>query len=208
MIKISTSILSSNDRIKCIKTLNSTSTNYIHIDAMDNKFVPNYQLQPEEINELSKYSKKKFDIHLMVEKPIEYIKKIKCKNIINNITFHIEVNDNIGNIINVIKTKGYKVGIAINPDTPLDLLDKYLDRIDIVLVMGVNPGFGGQKFIPNTIKKMEELRKRNKKILIEVDGGIDNNIINEVKEVCDIVVSGSYITGSNNYQKAINDLKN
>ena len=208
MIKISTSILSSSDRIKCIKTLNSTNTNYIHIDAMDNKFVPNYQLPPEEINELSKYSKKKFDIHLMVEKPIEYIKKIKCKNIINNITFHIEVNDNIGNIINFIKTRGDKVGIAINPDTPLDSLDKYLDRIDIVLIMGVNPGFGGQKFIPDTTKKMKELRKRNKRITIEVDGGIDNNTINEVKEICDIVTSGSYITGSDNYQKAINDLKN
>lgn len=85
MIKISTSILSAKDRIKSIKILNSTNTNYIHIDTMDNKFVPNYQLPIDEINELAKYSRKKFDIHLMTEDPMEYIKRIKCNNIINNI---------------------------------------------------------------------------------------------------------------------------
>ena len=208
MIKISTSILSAKDRIKSIKILNSTNTNYIHIDTMDNKFVPNYQLPIDEINELAKYSRKKFDIHLMTEDPMEYIKRIKCNNIINNITFHIEIKQDINNIINAIKTKGYKVGIAINPDTPLDTLDKYLNKIDIVLIMSVVPGFGGQEFIENTIQKIKDLKNKKANILIEVDGGIDNNTIAKVKDICDIVVSGSYIIESNNYQKAINNLKN
>lgn len=208
MIKVSTSILSSNDRIESIKKLNNTTTDYIHIDAMDNIFVPNYQLPVEETNELAKYSKKKFDIHLMVKDPIKYINNLKCKNIINNITFHIEINSNTNDIINLIKKEGYGVGIAIKPNTDMDILDKYLDKIDVVLIMSVEPGFGGQKFINETISRIKYLRNKKSDILIEVDGGIDDKISDYIRPICDIMVSGSYIINNDNYQKAINNLKN
>ena len=208
MIKISTSILSSKDRIESIKRLNDTTTDYIHIDAMDNKFVQNYQLPPEEINELAKYSKKKFDIHLMVENPIEYINKLKNKEVINSITFHIEINKDINNIINIIKNNGWSVGLAIKPQTPIEYLDKYLNKIDTVLMMSVEPGFGGQKFLEETISRIKHLRNINPDILIEVDGGIDDNTVDNIKYICDIIVSGSYIINSDNYEQAINNLKN
>ena len=208
MIKIATSILSSKDRIASIKMLNDTDTDYIHIDVMDNKFVPNYQLPPEEVNELSKYSKKKFDIHLMVEDPIEYINKLKCKNIIKSITIHVEINKNIDNLIKIIKKKGYNVGLAIKPNTKIEELNKYFDKIDTILVMSVEPGFGGQKFIKESINKIKNIRKMNSNILIEVDGGIDDKTIDDIKYISDIIVSGSYIINSNNYQEAINNLKN
>ena len=208
MIEISTSILSSNERIEDIKKLNNTTTDYIHIDAIDNIFAPNYQLPPDEVNNLAKYSKKKFDIHLMVADPVKYIKKLKCKDIINNITFHIELDKNIDAIINLIKQKGFKVGLAIKLDTPIDRLYKYLKKIDIVLIMSVIPGFSGQKFSEQAESKIKELRQYNKDIIIEVDGGITNETIKPIKNNINIAVSASYITKSNNYQKAINDLKN
>ena len=154
MIKVSTSILSTKDRIESIKKLNATTTDYIHIDAMDNIFVPNYQLPVEETNKLAKYSKKKLDIHLMVEDPIQYINKLDTNKLINNITFHIEINEDIDKVIELIRQKGYHVGIAIKPNTNMKDLDKYLDKIDIVLIMSVEPGFGGQKFIKETITRI------------------------------------------------------
>ena len=208
MIEISTSLLASNKRIEDLKILNNTTTDYIHIDAMDNIFVPNYQFPTDEINDLAKYTKKKFDIHLMVTDPVKYIKELKCKDIINNITFHIEVDKNIDSIINLIKQKGFKVGLAIKLDTPINRLYKYLKKIDIVLIMSIVPGFSGQKFNKQAIDKIKELRKYNKDIIIEVDGGITNETIKLIKDDINIAVSASYITNSNNYQKAINDLKN
>lgn len=208
MIKVSTSILSTKDRIESIKKLNATTTDYIHIDAMDNIFVPNYQLPVEETNKLAKYSKKKLDIHLMVEDPIQYINKLDPNKLINNITFHIEINEDIDKVIELIRKKGYHVGIAIKPNTNMKNLDKYLDKIDIVLIMSVEPGFGGQKFIKETITRIKYLRNKKTDILIEVDGGIDDKTIKDINLICDIAVSGSYIINNDNYQKAINNLKN
>ena len=208
MIKVSTSILSTKDRIESIKKLNATTTDYIHIDAMDNIFVPNYQLPVEETNKLAKYSKKKLDIHLMVEDPIQYINKLDTNKLINNITFHIEINEDIDKVIELIRQKGYHVGIAIKPNTNMKDLDKYLDKIDIVLIMSVEPGFGGQKFIKETITRIKYLRNKKPDILIEVDGGIDDKTIKDINLICDIAVSGSYIINNDNYQKAINNLKN
>ena len=208
MIKVSTSILSTKDRIESIKKLNATTTDYIHIDAMDNIFVPNYQLPVEETNKLAKYSKKKLDIHLMVEDPIQYINKLDTNKLINNITFHIEINEDIDKVIELIRQKGYHVGIAIKPNTNMKNLDKYLDKIDIVLIMSVEPGFGGQKFIKETITRIKYLRNKKTDILIEVDGGIDDKTIKDINLICDIAVSGSYIINNDNYQKAINNLKN
>ena len=207
MIKISTSILSSNDRLTSIKKLNETNTDYIHIDTMDGIFVPNSQMNINEIIELEKNSIKPLDIHLMVDNPEAYINKLQNKNI-EYITIHIEINKNINNIINKIKLLGYKVGISIKPNTNITSLLPYLDKIDLVLIMSVEPGFGGQEFIPETLEKAKQLRSINKNITIEMDGGIKDTNINQLKNIIDIAVVGSYITKKDNYNQAINNLKN
>ena len=207
MIKISPSILASNNRIESIKKLNNTNAEYIHIDAMDGKFVPNKQMPIDEIIELEKYSKIPLDIHLMVENPIEYIKYLENKNI-EYITIHLEIKQNINNIIDEIKKLNYKVGLSIKPNTQVNELIPYLDKIDLVLIMSVEPGFGGQQFIENTLDKAKEIKKLNKNITIEMDGGIKDTNIKKLKNNIDIAVVGSYITNNNDYNKAINNLKN
>lgn len=207
MIKISTSILSSNNREDSIKKLNDTTCDYIHIDVMDNKFVPNYQFPIEEINKVIPLSTKKIDIHLMVEKPLTYINKINNSNI-EYITIHYEINDNIDNILQTIKNKGYKAGLAIKPKTKIDEVKEYLNKIDMLLIMSVEPGFGGQSFIPNTINKINELKKLNKDLTVEVDGGINDKTIEQIYDISDIAVVGSYIINQIDYNKAINNLKN
>lgn len=207
MIKISTSILSSKDRINSIQKLNNTNSDYIHIDVMDNIFVPNYQFPLEEIKELSKYSSKPLDIHLMVANPKKYINSLYIKNIYN-ITIHIEINKDIDSIIELIKEKNCSVGLAIKPNTPLNLIDKYLKKVDMILIMSVEPGFGGQKFIENTTERIKYIRNKNKNIIIEVDGGINNETIRKIKDIANIAVVGSYITNKEDYEEAINNLKN
>lgn len=207
MIKISTSILSSNNRIESIQKLNNTNTDYIHIDTMDGIFVPNTQMNIDEIIELEKYSQKKLDIHLMVDNPETYITNLINKNI-EYITIHIEINKDINNLINLIKSSGYKVGLSIKPNTNINTLIPYLDKIDLVLIMSVEPGFGGQQFIPNSLNKAQEIRNLNPLITIEMDGGIKDTNINEIKKYIDIAVVGSYITNNENYNQAINNLKN
>lgn len=207
MIKIATSILSSKNRIECIKELNKTNTDYIHIDVMDNIFVPNYQLPIDEVNKLANYSDKPFDIHLMMENPKDFINKLNIKNI-KSITIHLEINKDINELIKLIKSYNYQVGIAIKPNTDINEIDKYITSIDKVIVMSVEPGFGGQTFIDSTVDRINILRKKRKDIIIEVDGGINNNTINKIINNTDIAVIGSYITNSKNYQEAINSLKN
>ena len=207
MIKISTSILSSNNRVDSIKKLNDTNCNYIHIDVMDNKFVQNYQFPIEEINKLIPLSTKKIDIHLMVKDPLTYINKINNSNI-EYITIHYEINDNIDNILQTIKNKGYKVGLAIKPKTKIDEVKEYLNKIDMLLIMSVEPGYGGQSFIPNTINKINDLKQLNKDLTVEVDGGINDKTIKQIYDISDIAVVGSYIINQIDYNKAINNLKN
>ena len=207
MIKISTSILASNNRIESIQKLNNTNSDYIHIDSMDGLFVPNTQMPINEIIELEKISNKPLDVHLMVENPEEFITQLKNKNI-EYITIHIEINKDINKLINIIKSLNYKVGLSIKPNTNINSLIPYLDKIDLVLIMSVEPGFGGQQFMPNSLEKAENLRKLKPNIIIEIDGGIKDTNIKEVKKYVDIAVVGSYITNNSNYQEAINNLKN
>ena len=207
MLKISTSILASNNRIESIQKLNNTNSDYIHIDTMDGLFVPNTQMPINEIIALEKISNKPLDVHLMVENPEEYITQLENKNI-DYITIHIEINKDINKLINIIKSLNYKVGLSIKPNTNIDSLIPYLDKIDLVLIMSVEPGFGGQQFMPNSLEKAKYLRKLNPNITIEIDGGIKDTNIKEVKKYVDIAVVGSYITNNNNYQEAINNLKN
>lgn len=207
MIKISASILSSKNRIDSIQKLNNTNVDYLHIDTMDGLFVPNKQMPIEEIIQLEKYSNVPLDIHLMVENPEQYLSYLTNKNI-EYITFHIEINKNINNLINKIKSLGYKVGLSIKPNTSVEKIIPYLPLIDLVLIMSVEPGFGGQKFINQTLKKAQEIRNINKEITIEIDGGINNTNIQKIKKYVDIAVVGSYITNSIDFNQAINNLKN
>lgn len=206
-MKIATSILSANDRKKCIDELNKTSNDLIHIDVMDNKFVPNYQMPINEVNELGIYTKKPFDIHLMMEDPMTFIDKLDVKNT-NSITIHLEINKDLNKIIDTIKTRGYLAGIAIKPNTDLKLIEPYINKIDKVIIMSVEPGFGGQKFIENSINRVKEIRKKRNDIIIEIDGGINNKTIKKIDNLVDIAVVGSYIVNSNNYEETINLLKN
>ena len=211
-MKVAASILSATDRIICVKKLNRTNLDYFHIDVMDGEFVNNYQMPIKEVKEISSYTKKPLDIHLMVENPLEYIEKLQNLNV-EYITFHIEVLHNIEELINRCKELNYKVGLAIKPNTNINELKPYLKNIDLILVMSVEPGFGGQKFIENTIVRIENIRKmliKNKceNILIEVDGGInDTNIKSLINAKVDIAVSGSYIVNSSNYQNQIDTLR-
>ena len=207
MLKVSTSILSTKNRIKSIKDLNETTTDYIHIDVMDNKFVPNNQFSINEIKKLARESNKVFDIHLMVEDPEKYIKDLDINNV-DSITIHVEIKQNINKLIKLIKSYGIEAGLAIKPNTNLSSLNRYLNNIDKVLVMSVEPGFGGQKFIDSTVDRIIKLRNNKADLLIEVDGGINNETIDKIKYISDIAVVGSYIINSDDYQEAINKIKN
>ncbi len=210
-MKISTSILDSDNRVTAIETLNASSTDYIHIDVMDGIFVPNQQMNTlEEISEINNVSQKKLDIHLMVSNPLEYIKKLHLeKKNIEYVTFHIESQSDIRKVISLIKKLNYKVGIALKPNTDINKLIPFLKEIDLILILSVEPGHGGQKFIATTSKKIENLSKiiKEKKypIKIEVDGGINNITIKQI-QLSDIAVAGSYIIKSNNYEQSIQSL--
>ena len=205
MIKVSTSILTCNNRIQATEKLNKTNTDYIHIDYMDGIFVDNKEFTIEEIKTLSKISTKKLDIHIMAENPEPIIQELKDLNI-EYITIHYEINKPLDKIINLIHNQGYKCGISIKPKTNPKNIIEYLEKIDLVLIMSVEPGKGGQKFIPDVLNKIKELKQNN--LIIEIDGGINDTNIEELKNIVDIVVVGSYITNSSDYNKQINNLKN
>ena len=205
MIKVSTSILTCNNRIQATEKLNKTNTDYIHIDYMDGIFVDNKEFTIEEIKTLSKISTKKLDIHIMAENPEPIIQELKDLNI-EYITIHYEINKPLDKIINLIHNQGYKCGISIKQKTDPKNIIEYLEKIDLVLIMSVEPGKGGQKFIPDVLNKIKELKQNN--LIIEIDGGINDTNIEELKNIVDIVVVGSYITNSSDYNKQINNLKN
>lgn len=205
---ISTSFLSSKNIPKDLTKLNETNTDYIHVDIMDGKFVKNKTLPFSEMKYIYKYTSKRLDVHLMVKKPEKYIKEYASLNT-EFITIHIET-DNVQNNLELIKKYGIKCGLAINPDTEVKNLVPYLPLLDLVLVMSVEPGAGGQAFIDNTEIKLEELKilikEYQSNCLISVDGGI-NNITKDRCMDADMLVSGNYIISSDNFQEQIEKLK-
>ena len=206
-MKLSVSILNAKDKEKTIKELNKTDISYFHIDVMDNIFVSQYSFSYQEVIELSNLSEKQLDVHLMHNNPLSYIEKIKDLKNIEYITIHLEIDKDIKYILNKIKDYGYKRGLSIKPNTNIDKIKPYLDDIDLILVMTVEPGYGGQPFLedsPNRIKEIKRLIK-DRDILLEVDGGINNKNLNLVKEA-DIAVVGSYITTSDDPISRINNL--
>lgn len=206
-MKLSVSILNYEDKKIAIKMLSNTNISYIHMDVMDSKFVSQKALSYKEFNNLAKVSNKKLDVHLMVEDPLSYIQKIRYNFNIEYITIHVEIDKDIKYILEKIKEYGFKAGLSIKPNTDLNILKEYLDYIDLLLVMTVEPGLGGQAFIPKSeerLKKVKELVK-NRDILLEVDGGINNKTITKVKDA-NIAVVGSYITKSEDPIAMINSL--
>ena len=209
-MKVAVSFLKSiHDTSKTIKLINNTDAEYIHVDIMDGKFVENKTLQYNDLKDILKESKTKLDVHLMVENPIDYILDYKNLNP-KYITIHREINKNIDNLIDLIHSFKIGAGISINPNTKVSETEKYLSKVDNVLIMSVTPGKGGQKFNEEILPKIYELIKlrenNNYKYVISVDGGINDTTINRVKDV-DFIISGSYICMSDNYQEKINSLR-
>jgi len=209
-MKISASFLSiKEDLNNNIKKLDNSNIDYLHLDIMDNIFVPNITWIFNEMNELLEGTNKPKDVHLMVKDVIKYIDDYSKLNP-EYITFHLEAVDNVLEVINYIKSKNIKVGVSIKPNTNVENLLEYLPLIDLVLIMSVEPGFGGQTFIESSLDKIEELynirENNNYNYLIEVDGGINSDNIKKLNK-CDIAVVGSYITNKSDYNEAIDSLK-
>ena len=206
-IKISPSILSIPlDKVaeKIEKVENNIE--YIHIDVMDGKFVTNLTNGVEMFETAKKNSNKPLDVHLMVENPVLEIEKYSGAEII---TFHIEaVEHTAKDVIEKIKSIGAKVGISVKPDTSVEIIQKYFDMIDLILVMTVEPGYGGQKLIKATLSKIARLRELGFNGLIEVDGGINLDNISEIKkEDVDIVVAGTAIFGADDENSVVSKMK-
>ena len=203
-IQISPSILSADfsQLANEIKRLENGGADMIHVDGMDGHFVPNLTIGPPVIKSLKKHSSILFDVHLMISPVHKYIKAYADAGA-DIITIHPEATDDINSSISLIKELNKKVGVSLNPETKVDIIIEHLDKIDLVLIMSVNPGFGGQKFMPEVLSKIEELKKlRSAKDLdfdIEIDGGINfENSKMAIRAGANILVSGTTIFKSNN----------
>jgi ribulose-phosphate 3-epimerase len=213
MTKIAPSILSA-DFSKLgqeILSLEKALADYIHIDVMDGAFVPNITIGNEVVKSLRKVTNLPFDVHLMINNPDNHIKSFAEAGS-DIITIHAEATTHLDRSLDLIKSYGKFAGVSLVPSTPENILDYILDKVDLILVMTVNPGFGGQKFLASQLKKIENIRKKidkiDKKIELEVDGGINNFTAPQVINAgADVLVSGSYIFSSESYELAIKNLK-
>lgn len=214
VIKIAPSILSA-DFFKLgdeIKSIENAGADLIHIDVMDGHFVPNITIGSLVVKAIKPNTNLPLDVHLMIENPDNYIESF-AKNGADIISVHVEATDHLHRTIQLIKSYGVKAAVAINPATPLCELEYIIGDIDMVLLMSVNPGFGGQKFIPNVLPKIRQVRemieRKGLTIDIEVDGGVNEQTVKEVIEAgANVLVAGSYVFGNDNRELAISKLKN
>ncbi|KAA0259074.1 ribulose-phosphate 3-epimerase [Deferribacter autotrophicus] len=194
-----------------IKAVEMAGADWIHIDVMDGHFVPNITIGPVVIKSLRKVTKLPFDVHLMISEPEKYVEEF-VKAGADILTVHAEASIHLHRLITQIKDLGVKAGVSINPATPLSMLEEILPFVDLVLIMSVNPGFGGQQFIETSLAKIRRLKemvsKLEKDIIIEVDGGVNGKNAASLKEAgCDVLVAGSYIFNSTDYKEKIKSLK-
>ena len=191
--------------------IDKSNADWLHLDVMDGLFVPNISFGMPIVSSIRKITKKPLDVHLMIIKPERYIDKfIEIGSDI--LTVHIEATMEMDNILDKIKKSSIKSGIAINPDTPINKLENYINKVDLVCMMGVHAGFGGQKFIKKTFDRLIELKGlinlKDSSTLIEIDGGVDNFNSQKLKSLgADILVAGSYIFKSPDINNAIDSLK-
>ncbi|MBI9072107.1 MAG: ribulose-phosphate 3-epimerase [Melioribacteraceae bacterium] len=214
MKKIAPSILSADfsNLAQQIRSVEMAGIDWIHCDIMDGRFVPNITFGPLIVNAVSKITNATIDAHLMIEEPEKYIEAF-AKAGADYITIHQEAVIHLHRIIEQIKALGVKAGVSINPGTPVSTLEEILQYVDMILIMSVNPGFGGQKLIESTLDKIEyldRLREENGyKYLIQIDGGVTAKNIEKVSQKgCDIFVAGSTIFSSGNITASAMELKN
>lgn len=194
-----------------ILMLNNSEADWIHVDVMDGLFVPNISFGFPVMAAVKNYALKPLDVHLMIVDPDRYLEAFKNAGA-NVITVHYEACTHLDRTVHKIKELGCKAGVALNPHTPVGLLENIIEEIDMVLIMSVNPGFGGQKFIHNTYNKIQKLRamanEKNPSLLIEVDGGVSShNSLALLKAGANVLVAGNAIFGADDPVHAISEMK-
>ena len=194
-----------------IEMINNSEADWFHIDIMDGVFVPNISFGMPVLDAINKHAKKTLDVHLMIIDPDRYIKTFAAHGA-DYLTVHYEACNHLHRTLQAIKAEGMKAGVALNPHTNVDLLEDVINDIDMVLIMSVNPGFGGQSFIENTYSKIEKLKalitRKNASTIIEIDGGVtDKNATQLAKAGADVLVAGNYVFKADNPTETISSLK-
>jgi len=213
MFKIAPSILAADfaNLASEIKAVEKAGADWLHIDVMDGHFVPNLTIGPPVVASLRKVTGLPLDVHLMIEKPDNYLEAFAQAGA-DILTVHVETCPHLYRTLESIHKLGKKAGVALNPATPLSFLEPILEEVDLILIMSVNPGFGGQKFIPQALSRIQTVRewikKYNLKVDLEVDGGISENTLSEVvKAGANVFVAGSAIFSKNDYNKIIRQFR-